>query len=52
MNYMIGERTEVSKTISERDEYLFAGICGDFNLIHVKKIEVENCVLCPDVVFM
>lgn len=42
MNYMIGERAEVSKTISESDVYLFAGICGDFNPIHINKVEAEG----------
>ena len=39
MNYEIGESKEVSKTISETDVYLFAGISGDFNPVHVNKIE-------------
>ncbi|NPV91148.1 MAG: MaoC family dehydratase [Firmicutes bacterium] len=31
----IGDRANVSKTISETDVYLFAGITGDFNPVHV-----------------
>ena len=31
MDYMIGKTATVSKTISETDVYLFAGISGDFN---------------------
>lgn len=33
----IGERASFSKTISETDIYLFAGICGDFNPVHVNE---------------
>ena len=33
----IGDRAEFSKTISETDSYLYAGITGDFNPIHVNK---------------
>ncbi len=31
----IGDTAEISKTISESDVYNFAGICGDFNPLHV-----------------
>ncbi len=31
----VGDTAEISKTISETDIYNFAGICGDFNPIHV-----------------
>ncbi len=31
----IGDSAEMSKTISEADVYNFAGICGDFNPLHV-----------------
>ncbi len=31
----IGQRSEFRKTISESDVYLFAGITGDFNRIHI-----------------
>lgn len=42
MNYRVGESQEVSKTISETDVYLFAGISGDFNPVHVNKVEAER----------
>lgn len=42
MNYEIGQFEKVSKTISETDVYLFAGISGDFNPVHVNKIEAEE----------
>ena len=31
----VGDSAEMSKTISETDVYNFAGICGDFNPLHV-----------------
>ena len=33
----VGEKVCFSKTISEADIVLFAGVCGDFNPIHVDK---------------
>lgn len=33
----IGEEASFSKTISESDVYLFAGISGDFNPLHVNE---------------
>lgn len=42
MNYSIGQKASFSKTISEVDVYNFAGICGDFNPVHVNKIEAEK----------
>ena len=33
----IGEKTTFSKTITETDVFAFAGICGDFNPLHVDK---------------
>lgn len=43
-NYFIGQNASVSKTISESDVYLFAGITGDLNPIHVNKIAAENSI--------
>lgn len=40
--FKIGDKGEFSKTITETDVYLFAGICGDFNPIHVNRIEAQN----------
>lgn len=39
MKYYIGQNASFSKTISETDVYLFAGISGDFNPVHVNKVE-------------
>ena len=33
----IGDRASFSKTITESDVYLFAGISGDFNPLHVNR---------------
>lgn len=40
--YQIGDKAEFTKTISESDVYLFAGITGDLNPIHVNEIEAAN----------
>lgn len=40
--YRIGERAEFSKTISESDVYLFAGITGDMNPVHINAVEAAN----------
>lgn len=40
----IGDRAEFSKTISETDSYLYAGITGDFNPIHVNKAYSQNSI--------
>ena len=44
MKHQIGEKVQVSKTISETDVSLFAGISGDFNPVHVNKIEAEDSI--------
>ncbi len=44
MKYITGERAEVSKTISETDVYLFAGISGDFNPVHVNRSIAEKSI--------
>lgn len=38
----VGERASFSKTISEADVYAFAGICGDFNPVHVNEVEASK----------
>jgi 3-hydroxybutyryl-CoA dehydratase len=37
MEKYLGEKAEFSKTISESDVYLFAGITGDLNPLHVNE---------------
>ena len=36
-NYKIGDKANLSKTISETDVYLFSGISGDFNPVHLNE---------------
>ncbi|MGM0424652.1 MAG: MaoC family dehydratase, partial [Thermodesulfobacteriota bacterium] len=38
----MGEAAEFSKTISETDVYMFAGVCGDFNPAHVNEDYAQN----------
>ncbi|WP_035773167.1 MaoC family dehydratase [Butyrivibrio sp. VCD2006] len=40
----VGDTSFFSKTISESDVYLFAGITGDFNPLHINAIEAENSI--------
>ncbi len=42
MEFSVGQKASFSKTISETDIVNFAGICGDFNPVHVNKIEAEK----------
>ena len=50
MGYVVGEKDKVSKTISESDVYLFAGISGDFNPVHVNRVEAENSLFGKQIV--
>jgi 3-hydroxybutyryl-CoA dehydratase len=38
----IGQTASFTKTVSESDVYLFAGITGDFNPAHVNEIYAKN----------
>lgn len=38
----IGEKSTFEKTITEADVFAFAGICGDFNPLHVSKEFAKN----------
>ena len=38
----IGDRAEFSKTFSEADIYLYAGISGDFNPAHINEAYARN----------
>lgn len=44
MNYLINQKASFSKTISESDVYLFAGITGDFNSIHINQVAAQNSI--------
>ena len=34
----VGDKAEFSKTVSETDVYLFAGVTGDFNPAHINEV--------------
>jgi 3-hydroxybutyryl-CoA dehydratase len=36
-NVKVGEKSSFTKTITESDIVMFAGICGDFNPLHIDK---------------
>ncbi|MEW9095740.1 MAG: MaoC family dehydratase [Clostridiaceae bacterium] len=38
----IGDKASFSKTLTETDVYLFAGISGDLNPAHVNQVEAEK----------
>ncbi|MGF6905597.1 MaoC family dehydratase [Fusobacterium sp. PH5-44] len=40
----IGKIASFSKTISESDVYMFAGISGDFNSLHINEIEAKKTI--------
>lgn len=40
--YSVGQTGKFSKTITEYDVYGFAGISGDFNTIHIDKVEAKK----------
>lgn len=42
MELLVGSKAEFSKTISESDIYLFAGITGDLNPVHINSEEAEK----------
>lgn len=44
MAYTIGQKASFSKTISESDVYLFAGITGDLNPVHINTVEAEKSI--------
>lgn len=44
MRCEIGEKAFFSKTITETDINLFAGLCGDFNPVHVNAVEASKSI--------
>ncbi|HXY74306.1 MAG TPA: MaoC family dehydratase [Dehalococcoidales bacterium] len=41
-NLQIGDSAEFTKTITEGDITLFAGVTGDFNPVHINKVWADN----------
>lgn len=44
MKYYIGQSAQISRAITEADVINFAGICGDFNSLHVNRVAAEQSV--------
>ena len=42
MEFMPGQRASTTKTITESDVYVFAGITGDFNPLHVDEVSARR----------
>ncbi|MDF2628235.1 MAG: MaoC domain protein dehydratase [Symbiobacteriaceae bacterium] len=42
MKYQVGDKASFTKTITETDVYLFAGITGDLNPAHVNETWAKN----------
>lgn len=42
--YYVGQMARFSKTITVSDVYQYAGICGDFNSIHINSIKAKDSV--------
>ncbi len=40
--YVVGEKESFTKTVTETDVVMYAGITGDFNPAHVNKVAAEN----------
>ena len=46
----IGDSASFSKTISESDGYMYAGISGDFNPIHINKVKAQESIFGKQIV--
>ena len=44
MKYEVGMRAEFTKTIAECDVYLFAGLTGDMNEVHINSVAAEQSI--------
>lgn len=42
MKYEVGQSAQVTKTITETDVYLFAGVTGDMNPAHVNEVYAQG----------
>jgi 3-hydroxybutyryl-CoA dehydratase len=42
MKFQLGDKASFSKTVSESDVYLFAGITGDMNPAHINQAAMQN----------
>lgn len=44
MDFFVGQTSEFSKTVTETDVYNFAGICGDFNSVHINRVAAQKTI--------
>ncbi len=44
MEYYVGQKAQITKTITGTDVYAFAKMCGDFNSLHMDKITAEHSI--------
>lgn len=44
MKYEVGMKAEFTKTIAESDVYLFAGLTGDMNEVHINSAAAEKSI--------
>lgn len=44
MEFYVGQYAEFNKTFNENDVYIFAGISGDFNPIHIDAAVAKNSI--------
>lgn len=49
-NFKIGQSGSFSKTLTQSDVYMYAGISGDFNPVHVNSVEAETSIFGRQVV--
>lgn len=49
-SFKIGQKGFFSKTLTQTDVYMYAGISGDFNPVHVNEVEAEKSIFRKQVV--
>ena len=49
-DFKIGQSGSFSKTLTQTDVYMYAGICGDFNPVHVNEVEAGKSIFGKQVV--
>lgn len=49
-DFKIGQSGSFSKTLTQTDVYMYAGVCGDFNPVHVNEVEAGKSIFGKQVV--
>lgn len=49
-DFKIGQSGSFSKTLTQTDVYIYAGVCGDFNPVHVNEVEAGKSIFGKQVV--